>query len=119
MRVASARDVGALVRDRRVELGLTQAEAAQAAGMGREWLVAVEAGHPRAQLASVLHVLTSLGLVLDAQLAPGSTGRPDAGSGHDPAPARHGPEMADTPANVTGRASRLDRHLARLAKDAR
>jgi transcriptional regulator with XRE-family HTH domain len=52
--VDSAYTLGAAVRRRRVELGLSQAEVAARAGISRQLLVHIEQGHPRAELARVL-----------------------------------------------------------------
>jgi y4mF family transcriptional regulator len=58
------KEFGAVIRTRRRELGLTQAELAERCGVGRPWIVELENGKPRAQFALVLRVLTSLGLQL-------------------------------------------------------
>ncbi len=52
--------VAAFVRSRRRQLGLSQAELASRAGMTREWVVRLEKGNPRAELAKVLDTLTAL-----------------------------------------------------------
>ncbi len=51
-----------VVASRRAELGLTQADLAARAGVGRRFIVDLEHGHPRAELAKVLGVLDALGL---------------------------------------------------------
>ena len=58
------KEFGAVIRTRRRELGLTQAELAERCGVGRPWIVELENGKPRAQFALVLRVFTSLGLQL-------------------------------------------------------
>lgn len=63
----NAADVGASVRTSRRAQGLTQAQLADQAGVGRQWLVALEKGHERAELAKVLAVLSALGLVTAAR----------------------------------------------------
>jgi HTH-type transcriptional regulator / antitoxin HipB len=65
MRAKTARDVGIVIRERRHELNLTQQQLADQARVGRTWLVAVEAGHQRAELDKVLRVLAVLDLRLD------------------------------------------------------
>ncbi|TQL66965.1 y4mF family transcriptional regulator [Nocardioides albertanoniae] len=57
---------GAAVRSARQRAGLTQGDLAQSAGVGRRFVVDVEAGHPRAELGKALALLE----VLDVYLAP-------------------------------------------------
>jgi HTH-type transcriptional regulator / antitoxin HipB len=65
MRVSSINDLSAVIRGRRVAAGLTQAEAAAAAGVSRQWLNELEHGKPTAELGLVLAVLEALGLMLE------------------------------------------------------
>jgi y4mF family transcriptional regulator len=65
MRARTARELGTVIRERRRELNLTQQQLADQAKVGRTWLVAVEAGHQRAELDKVLRVVAVLGLTLD------------------------------------------------------
>ena len=51
-----AADLGAAIRAARRRGGLTQAELADRAGVSRQWLVAVEKGHHRAEIGKVLAV---------------------------------------------------------------
>ena len=44
----TAADIGAIIRARRRKLGLGQAALAKRVGVGREWIVDVEQGKPRA-----------------------------------------------------------------------
>jgi len=63
--VAGARDLGQAVRAARVGQGLTQAELARDAGVGRQWLVEFEAGDKvSAPLDMVLRLLRELGLAV-------------------------------------------------------
>lgn len=48
-------------------MAFTQAELADKAGVGRKFVVELEAGHPRAELAKVLDVLDALGIDATAQ----------------------------------------------------
>jgi len=64
----SAKDVGALVRDRRTELGLSQLQLAEKVGVSRVWLVQFEGGKPTAQLGLVLRTLRELKIPLRAEL---------------------------------------------------
>jgi y4mF family transcriptional regulator len=62
--VRDATDLGAAIRAARRARGLTQAELAKRAGVGRQWLVTVERGHPRAEFGLLTAVLNELGLEL-------------------------------------------------------
>jgi HTH-type transcriptional regulator / antitoxin HipB len=65
MRVRSIRDLAAVVRGRRRDLRLSQAELAARAGVSRKWIYQFEAGKPTAELRLILRVLDALGLDLD------------------------------------------------------
>jgi HTH-type transcriptional regulator/antitoxin HipB len=64
MHIRTPLDLGLIIRDRRRKLGLSQSELAGKAGVGRQWLVAVEHGKARAEIGLVLRTLTALGLTL-------------------------------------------------------
>lgn len=64
MRLRTPADFGALVRDRRSKLGLSQAQLARSAGVDRVWLIEFEKGKPRAPLALVLRTLDAVGIAL-------------------------------------------------------
>lgn len=70
MRIDNARDFGLYLRDRRRELGLTQAATAAAAGVSPRWLSSVEAGKPSAETGLVLKTLQALRLVVRIEPAP-------------------------------------------------
>lgn len=57
--------LGAVVRARRRDLGLTQEEVAGVARTGPRFIGELEAGKPTVQLAEVLRVLGALGLDLE------------------------------------------------------
>jgi y4mF family transcriptional regulator len=67
MRIASSRDLGLYVRDRRRNLGKTQTDLSTAAGVSRRWLSDLEAGKATVEIGLILRTLHALGLVLDAQ----------------------------------------------------
>lgn len=69
MRIASARDLGLYVRERRRDLGKNQTDLAAAAGVSRRWLSDLEAGKATAEIGLVLKTLHALDIVLDAQPA--------------------------------------------------
>jgi HTH-type transcriptional regulator/antitoxin HipB len=53
------------IRDRRLDLGWSQAELAERIGMTRQWVIGLEKGSAGAALGTVLRTLAELGLVLD------------------------------------------------------
>jgi y4mF family transcriptional regulator len=57
-------DLGALVRQRRKALGLSQAALAEQAGVGRRFLIELEDGKATAQVGKTLQVLVMLGVSL-------------------------------------------------------
>ena len=77
MIVRTARDLGAAVRDARLQRGWTQAELADRINASRQWVVALERGKATAELGTALRAITALGLVADLVAAPA------AGSGID------------------------------------
>lgn len=74
MRIVNARDVGALVRDRRETLSWSQETLANRSGVSKRWIVAVEAGKAGAQIGLVLRVLSVLDVELDATVGTGDEG---------------------------------------------
>jgi HTH-type transcriptional regulator/antitoxin HipB len=76
MNVRAAKDLGALIRDRRNELGLTQQDLADKTGVSRVWVVALEKGKPSAQLELVLRTLHQLGMAISVDSAKPSLSTP-------------------------------------------
>ena len=74
MQIRAPIDLGLIVRERRRKLGFSQDRLARKAGVGRQWLVALEQGKAGAELGMVLRTLSALGLALSA-------GDADVGSG--------------------------------------
>jgi len=75
MFIRTPADLGAVIRDRRRQLGLDQAELAERIGVSRQWVVGIERGRARAELGLVLRTLDSLGVRLNsATLAGGHKG---------------------------------------------
>jgi HTH-type transcriptional regulator / antitoxin HipB len=68
MRVRTPADLGAVIRDRRRQLKLNQAAFAKRIGVSRQWVIAVERGHARAELALVLRAADALNIELDASV---------------------------------------------------
>ena len=73
MFIRTPADLGAVIRDRRHELGLGQADLAERIGVSRQWVIGVEQGRARAELGLVLRALDSLAIRLNTS--------PDAGHG--------------------------------------
>ncbi len=71
--------VGAMIRARRQDRGLSQQSLAEATCVSRKFLIDLEAGHERAELGKTLAILAALGLSLEA------TDPIPRGSDHDPA----------------------------------
>jgi len=57
MRIRTPLDLGLAIRDKRRKLKLSQNELARKAGVGRQWVVAIEHGKSRAELSLVLRTL--------------------------------------------------------------
>jgi HTH-type transcriptional regulator/antitoxin HipB len=64
--IRTADDIAQLVRERRKQLGLSQAELARRAGVSRQWIVDLEHGKPTAEVSLVLKTVAAAGLHLDA-----------------------------------------------------
>ena len=65
MRIRNAKEIGALVRENRLKLKLSQAQLAERVGVSRLWIVHLEKGKSSAQLDLVLRTLDILGLSLE------------------------------------------------------
>ncbi len=63
-RLATAADLGVVVRERRKTLGMTQQDVADAAGTGRRFVSELEAGKPTLEIGKILAVCQALGLDL-------------------------------------------------------
>ena len=88
MRARTTEDLGNLVRQRRKELGLSQASLAESAGVTRQWLVRFEQGRSDVTLQNSLAVINALDLDLSLDVR----GR------RDPAPTpRRTPSAVVTP----------------------
>jgi len=68
---------GSLVRSRRKELKMRQSDLALASGVGRRFVIDLEAGKPSCQLGLSLAVADTLGLKLIDLLAIGEATTPD------------------------------------------
>ena len=65
MKIRTATDLGAFIRERRAKLGMDQSDLAEKAGTSRKWIVEVEQGKPRAEIGLILRTLKTLGVSLD------------------------------------------------------
>jgi HTH-type transcriptional regulator/antitoxin HipB len=70
MRIRTATDLGAFIRERRTKLGIDQVALAEKAGTSRKWLIEVEQGKPRAEIGLILKTLKTLGVSIDIQIDP-------------------------------------------------
>ena len=68
--LTTADEVAEAVRTQRAGLGMTQTQVAEQAGVTRQFVGAVERGHPTAELGKVLKVLKAVGVLALAQPAP-------------------------------------------------
>lgn len=66
MVIRTSSDLGALIRDRRIKLGLDQLSLAKKAGTSRKWVIEMEAGKPRAEIGLILRTLKALDVALRA-----------------------------------------------------
>jgi HTH-type transcriptional regulator/antitoxin HipB len=64
MTIDSIHDLASTIRGRRLELGLSQAEIADRAGVSREWVNSMEAGKSTVELVFVLRLISALDLRL-------------------------------------------------------
>jgi HTH-type transcriptional regulator / antitoxin HipB len=82
MLVRSPADLGAVIRDRRKQLKLDQLTFAKRVGVSRQWVIEIERGHPRAELALVLRAIDALDIRLDTRVDEASR-RPSPGPAVD------------------------------------
>jgi|ERR1035437_624475 HTH-type transcriptional regulator/antitoxin HipB len=64
MLIRTPSDLGALIRERRLKLGLDQLSLARKAGTSRKWLIEVENGKSGAEIGLILRTLKALGTAL-------------------------------------------------------
>ena len=83
MRIRTATDLGAFIRERRAKLGWDQVSLAKKAGTSRKWLVEVEQGKPGAEIGLILRTLKSLEISIDLE-ADSSVATPPAGKAKAP-----------------------------------
>jgi HTH-type transcriptional regulator/antitoxin HipB len=89
MRVRTPADLGALIRDSRIRLGLDQKSLAQKVGVSRQWIIDAEKGKPRSEIGLFLRTINALGIALNAE-----------SEGPGKAKATASFEKAETPVNI-------------------
>lgn len=77
--VRTPNELGALLKNRRRELGISQAELAKTVGASRPWIVDMERGKPRLEVGLVLRSVRALGLELQLVEAPAVSSKPELG----------------------------------------
>ena len=65
MKLKTVRDIAAVVKKRRQNIGWTQADLATRSGVSREWLIDLEKSKSTVELALVLRTLKALGIQLE------------------------------------------------------
>jgi len=106
MVISSVRDMQVLARTRRLELGLTQSQVAERAGVSRKWLVNFEGGTATAvELSLVLRLFAALKIPL-------TTSSPDSPALLEPEPRV---DLGGHLAAVTARSARLFLDTSALA----
>ncbi len=78
MLVRTPADLGAIIRERRRQLKLDQAAFAKRISVSRQWVIEIERGHARAELALVLRALDALNIQLDTSIGQTHRRRPGA-----------------------------------------
>lgn len=78
----STEQIGALVRNTRKSMGVTQKDLALTSGTGLRFIIDLEKGKPTCQIGKVLTVLQTLGIRLDLTPPP-STAQKESGHGQD------------------------------------
>jgi len=74
MRIRTRSELGALIRDRRNQRGLSQKELASAAGISQHTVTDIESGKVSPTIDVVLRCLTALGVGIDIREIPKSEG---------------------------------------------
>lgn len=74
VKATTVRDVAAAMRERRKQLGWTQAELAARIGIGREWVIQFEQGKPTVEWGTVIRMFHALGFALELNLENGGSG---------------------------------------------
>lgn len=73
--ITTPQEYGALIRQKRKVLGITQDELAERCGVGARFIIDLESGKPSCQLGKALTVAAEVGLRLEDAPAPGGQTR--------------------------------------------
>lgn len=68
-KIINSDDFAIAVRQRRRDLGISQAQLAAQVGVSRQWVIDIEKGKPRAELELALKLLQTLGMQLQLKTA--------------------------------------------------
>src|SRR5690606_21354188 len=79
--IQTPNELGLAIRSRRKELGWDQATLAKQVGVTRQWVIEIEKGKPRAELALAMRALRVLGLSLNVEAKPEGGGEREAAAG--------------------------------------
>lgn len=115
--IHTAKDLGLAIRSRRRALGWDQATLAKQVGVTRQWVIDIEKGKPRAELALAMRAIRVLGLSLNLEAASGSAA---SRSESDPGGKTHvGTPYLDIKAIVEGNRATAASKLVELAAPSR
>lgn len=84
MQIKTAADIGRMVREARLQVGLSQKALAAQAATTQPWISEMENGKETAEIGMVLRILSHLGLTLDLS---GGTSQPQDATWSNPDPA--------------------------------
>lgn len=74
MRIRTVRDIGILIKEARIQRGLTQSGLAKMINVTQSWISWIENGKPTAEIGNVLLALTALGVEMNFNLPLPETG---------------------------------------------
>lgn len=84
--IQTPKELGLAIRSRRKALGWDQATLAKQVGVTRQWVIDIEKGKPRAELALAMRAVRVLGLSLNVDAKPEGNFAPDNERGGHPTP---------------------------------
>jgi y4mF family transcriptional regulator len=84
--IQTPKELGLAIRSRRKALGWDQATLAKQVGVTRQWVIDIEKGKPRAELALAMRAVRVLGLSLNVESKPEGNVAPDNERGGHPTP---------------------------------
>lgn len=115
--IQTPKELGLAVRSRRKELGWDQATLAHQIGVTRQWVIDIEKGKPRAELALAMRAVRVLGMSLTVESRTEAASRESSASGRPPSAGMPDLDInaivetnrrsADSPASVSTAAHQL------------